>query len=339
MKYVSLGNTGAKVSEVCLGTMMCGTAMDKERSFQVLDHFTTEMQGNFIDTANCYAWWFGNGEFIGDESENILGEWMHTRKNRDKVFLSTKVGGRLKNPHTIRDNNGIVDWDRVKQEYEGLSKSVIIREVENSLLRLKTDYIDLYYTHVYDNSIAIEETMDALNTLIVQGKVRYIGASNLSTSQLKNANLIAISKGLRPYSVLQQEYSYIHPNKDLDAGIINHADNQMLEYVNSNNLGFCAYSPLLKGIYTNQDKKFSYYNWPLFNSQQSLEKLALVEKLSSELNITGNQLVLCWMLKQCPTIVPLLGFSKTEQYFENIQAVNIELPQDILFAMNKAITE
>ena len=77
----------------------------------------------------------------------------------------------------------------------------------------------------------------------------------------------------------------------------------------------------------------------MFNSQQSLEKLALVEKLSSELNITGNQLVLCWMLKQCPAIVPLLGFSKAEQYFENIQAVNIELPQDILFAMNKVITE
>ena len=86
MRFVNLGNTSTKVSEICLGAMLCGTAMDKATSFKVLNHFTEELGGNFIDTANCYAWWMGNGEYIGDESETLLGQWMKERNNRDKNF-------------------------------------------------------------------------------------------------------------------------------------------------------------------------------------------------------------------------------------------------------------
>lgn len=334
MKYVNLGSTKEKVSEFCFGAMMLGTAMDKSSSFKALDHFYDEMGGNFIDTANCYAWWLGTGEFIGDESENVLGEWMKARKNRDKLFIATKVGARLKDPYHIRNSKGEVYWDRVKDEYEGLTKEVILREIDNSLLRLKTDYIDLYYTHVYDKNTPIDETMDTLNTLIKAGKIRYLGASNLSANQLRNANQVSEAHNLQKYSVLQAEYSYIHPKEGTNADSETHAGKEMFDYVASEGMAFCAYSPLLKGIYTNREKRNQYYNWHLYNSEEARRRLDLIENISQKLNITGNQLVLAWMLRHNPQIIPVLGFSKMEQYFENIQACNINIPEEYLTLLN-----
>ncbi len=334
MKYVNLGNTNEKVSEVCLGAMMLGTAMDKKSSFQALDHFYEKLGGNFIDTANCYTWWIGNGEFIGGESETILGEWMKERKNRDQLFIATKVGARISDPNRIRLSNGVVEWDQITSEYEGLKKEVILREVENSLRRLKTDFIDLYYTHVYDNNTPIDETMDALNTLIKDGKVRYLGASNLSTNQLRNANHVCEDHNLQKYSVLQSEYSYIHPKERTTADTAGHAGKEVFEYVSTEGMAFCAYSPLLKGIYTNTDKRNQYNNWSHFDSEEFCKKLDLVEKISKKLNITGNQLVLAWMLRKNPRIIPILGFSKIEQYLENVHACNITIPDEYLALMD-----
>lgn len=333
MKLISLGSTGEKVSEFSLGAMMMGTAINKTTTFQILDHFMGE-GGNFIDTANCYSWWMGTGEYIGGESESYLGLWMKERRNRNDVFLSTKVGAGLKDPYRIRDENGVPVWDRVRKEYEGLSRETIKREVENSLRRLKTDYIDLYFTHVYDPNTPIEETMETMHELVKEGKVRYIGASNLTTAQLKEANRICQSRGWTPYTVLQQEYSYIHPKVGADMGITHHGDQEMFAYIKSSNMAFMAYSPLLKGIYTNRDKRNEYYNWTQYNTGQNIRKLALVEELAYKLNITGNQLVLAWMLQCRPKIIPLLGFSRIEQYLENIKAYTIELPEEVVHLMN-----
>jgi aryl-alcohol dehydrogenase-like predicted oxidoreductase len=332
MKYVDLGCTKQRVSELCLGVMLMGTAIDKNVSFEILDHFI-DAGGNFIDTANCYAWWIGKGEFIGGESENVLGQWMKERGNRNKIFLATKVGARLKDPYHIRDSKGEPEWDRVRAEYEGLSRKVIIREVEDSLKRLQTDYIDLYYTHVYDNHTPIEETMEVLNILVKEGKVRYLGASNLTTRQLNQANQICMDKGLQPYAVLQQEYSYLHPVPGMDAGIISHADKDMFDYTQESGMAFCAYSPLLKGIYANREKRRQYYNWHLFDSDEAVRKLDLVEDLSRWLGITGNQLVLAWMLRHKPQIIPIIGFSKKEQYLDNMAACNTDLSEEIMRVM------
>ncbi len=336
MRYVNLGNTGAKVSEICLGAMLCGTAVDKSTSFKILDHFMEEAGGNFIDTANCYAWWMGEGEYIGDESETILGQWMRERKNRDKVFLATKVGGRLKNPYTIRNAVGEIYWDKVPGEYEGLSKNVIIREVENSLRRLKTDYLDLYYSHVYDDVTPIEETMEALTTLVKEGKVRYLGASNLSANQLANANEVSKQNNLSPYSVLQSEYTFLHPTEEMNADTKAHASKELLNYTTAESMAFCAYSPVLKGIYTNREKRDQYYNWHLFKSEKNIQKLELVETLSKKLNMTGNQLVLAWMLRKSPQIIPILGFSKMDQYLDNIKACELVLPEEIFHILEEA---
>ena len=336
MKSVNLGKTDIKVSEICLGAMLLGSATDKKTAFQILDHFTEEMGGNFIDTANCYAWWYGDGEFMGDESEILLGQWMKERQNRDKIFLASKVGGRLKNPYTIRNIQGEVAWDRVTSEYQGLSKAVIIQEIENSLHRLKTEYLDLYYTHVYDDNTPIEETMDALDTLVKEGKVRLIGASNLSMNQLANANQISQQNGNTKYSVLQSEYSFIHPSEGTNADSMTHAGKEMFHYVKSEGMAFCAYSPLIKGIYTNKEKRNQYYNWHLFNSEKNIHKLDLIDEYATKLNISGNQLVLGWMLHKNPSIIPILGFSKMEQYLENIRVCDIVIPEEVIKILDES---
>jgi len=333
MKHINFAQTDIKVSQFCLGCMMMGSAMDKKTSFEVLDHYR-EHGGNFLDTANCYSWWMGNGEFIGDESENVIGEWLKTRKCRDDIFLATKVGGRLKDPYHIRDANGVPEWDRVLEEYEGLSAKVIRKGVEDSLKRLNTDYIDLYYAHVFDENTPLEETLETFNDLIKEGKVRAIGCSNITTQQIKKANAISNDSGFAPYTAMQQEYSYLHPSRDMDNGIIEHGNTEMFECMQSEGMAFLAYSPLLKGIYGDSKKREQYYNWHLFNNELNLKKLELVEKISKELGITGNQLVLAWLLKHDPQIIPIIGFSRKEQYLENIEAADIKLSDTHMAMLN-----
>ncbi len=334
MKQVNFANTNEKVSHCCLGAMLMGTSMDKAASFAVLDHFR-EQGGNFIDTANCYSWWVGNGENIGDESENIIGEWMSDRKCRNEIFLATKVGGRLKDPHGIRNTSGEIEWHRVRSEYEGLRADVIKKGVEGSLRRLRTECVDLYYAHVFDNVTPLEETMEAFNSLIKEGKVRYIGCSNITVQKIEEANRISKQRHFAPYLAMQQEYSYLHPDRTMDTGVTEHADATMFACMKSQGMTFLAYSPLLKGLYGDKEKRETYYNRHLYDSDQNREKLALVDKLSHELGVTGNQLVLAWLLRHEPQIIPIIGFSRMEQYLENMEALKVVLPDEITRALNE----
>jgi aryl-alcohol dehydrogenase-like predicted oxidoreductase len=177
--------------------------------------------------------------------------------------------------------------------------------------------------------------METLNELIKEGKVRYLGASNLTTEQVTNANNLALNHGLAPYIALQQEYSYIHPKEGVDTGITAHGDKEMFDYVSENSMAFLAYSPLLKGIYSNKEKRNQYYNWNLYDSEENVRKLSLIEEQAKKLGITGNQLVLAWMLRQNPRIIPLLGFSRLEHYLEDIKATTIGLPEEILDLLNQ----
>ena len=332
MQYIDLATTKNKVSRFCLGCMLMGTAMDKQTAFEVLDHFR-ESGGNFIDTANCYAWWMGNGEYVGDESENEIGEWMHDRNCRDEMFLATKVGGRLKDVHGIRVN-GEIEWHRVRQEYEGLSADVIRRGVEGSLKRLKTDRIDLYYAHVFDEVTPLEETMAAFNKLIEEGKVRFIGCSNITAPKIEEANRISGEQHFAPYVAMQQEYSYLHPDSSLDTGIVEHADAQMFACMKEQDMAFLAYSPQLKGIYGDKQKRETYYNRHLYDNEKNREKLALVDKLAQGLGITGNQLVLAWLLRHDPAIIPIIGFSRKDQYLESMKALNVNLSDKHMAMLN-----
>ena len=161
MEMRTLGRTELSVTSLCFGGNVFGWTADEQRSVAVLDAYV-DGGGNFIDTADTYS--------VG-ESENILGRWMGARNNRSRVIIATKVGSRMGGNSAM----------------QGLSRRYIMEEVEASLKRLQTDYIDLYQAHRDDPNTPLDETMAAFTDLVRQGKVRYIGASNYSAARLREA--------------------------------------------------------------------------------------------------------------------------------------------------------
>ena len=337
MKKVALGNTGLEVSQVCLGNMLMGSTIGKEDSFRILDRFV-EAGGNFIDTANCYAWWIGKGEFVGDEGEMILGEWMKSRGLREKLVVSTKVGARLKNPSIMRNEQGEVYWDRISNQYEFLAPETIRKGVEDSLRRLQTDYIDLYFAHIDDRRTPLEETLRAFDDLVRAGKVRHIGCSNFRTWRLAQARQLSEDLGLAKYSVLQQNFSYLRPRANAELGIDGYVDDGLVDYQKSNpDLAVMVCSPLLKGLFNDSARRAAYYNWHLYDTADSAARLAVLEKMAAELGVTGNQLVLAWMLHlEAPKTIPLLGFSRMSQLEENLKALDISLSPEQMATLSKA---
>ena len=162
MKKIRLGNTDKEISALCLGSMYFGTKISTESSFGLLDRYVAA-GGDFVDTANLYACWVEG--FHGGESETVLGQWMRERRNRDDLFLSTKVGA----TPTVRggDTNAI----------EGLSSEAIESAIDASLKRLGTDRVDLYYAHIDDRKVSLGETLSTFDRLVRAGKVRFIGCS------------------------------------------------------------------------------------------------------------------------------------------------------------------
>lgn len=336
MKRVKLGKTGEDVSQFCLGTMMMGSAIDQERSYRILDRFIDE-GGNFVDTANCYAWWYGKGECVGDESELLLGEWMKHKGNRKQIFLATKVGARLKDSISIRNEAGEPDWSQLPDAHEFLSPKVIRKGIEDSLRRLQTDYIDLYYAHIDDRVTPMEETLGALNDLVREGKVRYIGCSNFRTWRVERAKNISAAHGWPTYVALQQEYSYLRPKPGVDLGTSVHVDDELLSYLRANDdISLLAYSPLLKGIYEDRAKREAYYNWNLYNTEDSRARLERLTEMAKDLGVTNSQLVLAWLLHHQPRVIPILGVSKLEQLEQSLEVCNIQLTSQQMAALTEA---
>src|SRR5262245_53810316 len=188
MEFRRLGSSGLEVSTFCLGGNVFGWSCDYDASVRVLDAFV-DAGGNFIDTANSYSTWVAGNS--GGESEAIIGRWMQERGNRAQLIVGTKVGSRMR-----KAANG-----------RGLSRAHIMSEVEDSLRRLQTDYIDPYQAHYDDADTPIEETMRAFDDLVRSGKVRYIGASNFSAWRLARALGVSDAHGLARYVCLQPPYS------------------------------------------------------------------------------------------------------------------------------------
>jgi len=336
MEKLELGKTGQLVSRYCLGTMLMGTLTDRPASFEMLDRFVAA-GGNFIDTANCYAWWLADEASYGDESETLLGDWMKERRNRGGIFLATKVGGRLKDVRQVRNSDGTIAWEKVPQAYEYLSAVSIQKAIEGSLRRLNTDYIDLYYAHIDDRVTPLEETLQALNNLVVTGKVRYIACSNLRTWRLERARNISVEHGWAAYVALQQEYSYLRPKPGLRRGIDVHVDDELIDYLyNNEEVTLLAYSPLLKGIYDDRKKREAYYNWNYYNNDDTRARLEVLGKMAGELNVTNSQLVLAWMLHHRPRVIPILGTRSLDQYDQCMAALNIHLTDNQMSILNQA---
>jgi aryl-alcohol dehydrogenase-like predicted oxidoreductase len=186
MEKRKLGNSGLEVYPLALGGNVFGWTVDEAGSFEILDRFAGA-GFNLIDTADSYSKWVPGNR--GGESETIIGRWLRRSGNRKKVIVATKVGSEM--GHNLK----------------GLSKAYILEEVENSLRRLQTDYIDLYQSHFDDPETPIEETLEAYNQLVGQGKVRAIGASNFSADRLSKSLEISGLKGYPSYECLQTEYN------------------------------------------------------------------------------------------------------------------------------------
>jgi aryl-alcohol dehydrogenase-like predicted oxidoreductase len=328
MKYFEWGKENQKVSTLCLGTMLMGSVMSKEESFLALDDFVSR-GGNFIDTANNYAWWTGTGQNTGEESETLLGEWFKSRGSRDKIILVSKVGAGIDPKTVLRNPDGTVDWNRYDpwKNYQGLGKDTIPKAVDSSLKRLKTDYLDICLAHIDCRSIPLEETLAAFDLLARQGKIRHVGASNMQTWRLEEARQISRQNGWAPYEVIQNEYSYLRPRQNADFGNFNHTGPDLMDYLKARpEVLNMAYSPLLKGILLNNANRESVYLWKQFDSNDTRQRLETLSRIARETGSNENRIALAWMMARTePRIVPVLGFSRLEQYMDNIQSMEVEL--------------
>ena len=187
MSTFTLPKTDLQISHLCLGGNVFGWSTDEQQGFDVLDAFV-EHGGNFIDTADAYSRWVPG--HVGGESENIIGNWIEKRSNRSEVVIATKVAKLDTRP--------------------GLSRKNIIAACDDSLRRLKTDYIDLYYAHEDDQTVELEETLGAFTELRDAGKIRYAAASNYTGARLREAATISRENGLLEYSALQNHYNLLN---------------------------------------------------------------------------------------------------------------------------------
>ncbi len=309
MKRILLPN-GLNVSEVCLGAMNFGSTTSEDESYRTLDAFL-DMGGNFIDTSNNYAHWAGTG----DESETVLGRWLRDRGCRDKVIIATKVGF---------DRHG---------EGAGLKKEQIEYWVDESLRKLGTDYIDLYYAHTDDMNTPIEETMEAFDSLVKKGKVRTLGSSNFDTWRLAEANLTAEKAGFTPYTVMQQRLSYLNPKFEVAPKyafneIVNR---ERLRFLCDKNMTLVSYACLCKGAYEVPSL--------LGEEYQGGARLDFIRNMAAEKGVNPSAIVFAWLtnLYRCegyPTVIPLFSASP-EQMAQNMRGLDIVLTDDELAAMNR----
>ncbi|BCB77343.1 aldo/keto reductase [Phytohabitans flavus] len=330
MDTVALGNTGEQVSQFALGAMLMGTRTSEADSFEILDGYLAA-GGSFIDTANCYAWWPGPGN-RGGESEALLGRWFAKRGRRDDVFLATKGSAWVERAEEVRGAR----WDVVEKEYEGAGGDTLRRAVDDSLRRLGTDHIDLYYVHVDDRNTPIEETLQALDEMVTAGKLRYIGWSNVRTWRLERVRQIAERNGWAAPVALQQQHSYLRRRAGLSHGSI--VDDEQLDFLRANpEVTLVAYSPILKGIYDDPEKRRGHDMMAAYEGPDAEARLAVLTELAGELGVTPNQLVLAWLLHQTdPAMVALFGPRTVPQFEAGLPALDIKLDETQLARLDAA---
>ncbi len=314
MQYRTLGRTGLQVSELCLGTMQWGWTADEAASCAVMDAFV-EAGGNFIDTADVYSNWAEGNP--GGVSEEIIGRWMQARGNRRQIVLATKVRGRM--------------WDGPNGE--GLSRGHIMAAVEDSLRRLQTDHIDLYQTHWFDTNTPIDETLRALDDLVRQGKVRYLGCSNYPAWRLTKALWISDKQSLARYDSIQPHYNIAYRAE---------FERELKGLCEEEGIGVIPYSPLAAGFLTGKYRRDEpvpdsarasgiqrrYLNDRGFTILEALEKLGKTRGQSIA------QMALAWQLSQPVITSPIIGANSVEQLNDSLGAVGVRLSDEEMKALD-----
>ncbi|GAA1558430.1 aldo/keto reductase [Kribbella hippodromi] len=319
MRYLTIGSDPARqrrVSQIALGAMLMGTATDESTSYAVLDRYV-EAGGSFIDTANNYAFWVNGTQ--GGESEQLLGRWMRSRGVGDELTIATKVGGRPPQPAK-----------QLSENLEGLSQQVVKESLARSLENLGRDHIDVYYAHIDDYAVPVEQQVETFGSLVNDGSVGLVGLSNYWTWRLERYRAVAAQAGLPGYDVLQYHHTYFRGRTDQGGlrskdGTIGVADGNLLSYLRSEpGLTLVAYTPLLSGAYVRADRPLD----ELYDHAGTRARQAALDEVVKETGATANQVVLSWLTGgEIPTIA-LVGASSVEQINDSLAAMDLELTAD-----------
>jgi aryl-alcohol dehydrogenase-like predicted oxidoreductase len=311
MENILLPN-GLSVAPACLGAMNFGTSTSKEDAFKVLDAYI-DAGGNFVDTSNNYAHWAGTG----DESETVLGEYFKQRGNRDKIILATKVGF---------DRHG---------KGAGLKKEQIEYWIDESLRKMNTDYVDIYYSHNDDVNTPLEESLEAFDRLVKKGKVRVLGGSNYDTWRFAEVNSVAKENGFTPYTIMQQRFTYLNVSGDyVPKYIFNEPVNrERLRYLYAKDIPLVAYSCLAKGGYDVPERMPA--------EHLTGDRLEAVKTLAAEKNVNTGAIVVAYLtnfhrINGMPRVIPLFASSRVSHFLDNLRGTDINLTDSELEALYKA---
>jgi aryl-alcohol dehydrogenase-like predicted oxidoreductase len=317
MRYRLLGNSGLRVSEAALGTMTFGDdwgwGAAKDESRKVYDAFR-EAGGNFIDTANLYT----NGT-----SESFLGEFM--QGHRHSIVMATKY------------TNAVPGTD---PNAAGNHRKSMMQAVEASLKRLGTDYIDLYWVHVWDQITPVEEVMRGLDDLVRQGKVLYVGISDAPAWWIAQANTLAHLRGWSPFIGLQIEYSLIERT----------VERELVPMSKALNLGLTAWAPLSNGVLTgkyhghrssDQSGEAGRMNNDMLKEfvperQRTDRIIAAVKTVSDEVGRSMAQVALAWLRYRPVPVIPIIGARKLSQLQDNLASFDLTLSADQLKTLDEA---
>ncbi|MGZ3143766.1 aldo/keto reductase [Lentzea chajnantorensis] len=287
---------------LAVGTMYFGTRVPAAQAHVLLDH-AIELGASFVDTANNYAFWHPGA--TGDESENCIGDWLVSRRRRDRVTLATKAGARPSHP------GGDLSTAL------GLSAPAVTAQVEASLRRLRTDHVDLVYAHVDDRSVALEETVGALQDLVARGLTRAIACSNTSAARLSAALALP---GPR-YAAVQNRFTYLQPDPGHDPAPHVLLDDEVLAAASAGRVLPVAHSVLLGGAYTRQDR-------PLpapYLRPGTAAALSVLDDVAAEHDLDAGQAVLAWMVRRPAAVLPIVGCSTPAQLESAWRAVHTPL--------------
>ncbi len=316
MRYKLLGNSGLKVSELCLGTMTFGRETSKEESFRILDAFA-DAGGNFIDTADVYS---------RGASEKILGEWLGTRRREDFV-IATKV----RYPMGQGPND------------TGLSRKHIMDGLEASLERLQIDAIDLYQVHGWDPLTPIESILRWLNDTVRQGMVHYLGASNFSGYQLQKATEVARYMGYERFECLQPQYNLLARATEWE----------LLEVCQQENIGVIPWSPLRGGWLSGKfrrgmnapptDSRIAKADshgwgerWSSYDNDFTWQVIDALHEVAVEVDKEPAQVAINWLMQNEVVTSPIIGVRTIEQLNSNLGSVGWDLSETQLRRLNEA---
>ncbi|MEV0612912.1 aldo/keto reductase [Nonomuraea sp. NPDC050404] len=304
----SIGTTDLSVFPISLGTNVFGWTADKETSFAVLDAYV-EGGGNFIDTADVYPAWV-TGE---STSETIIGEWLASRGNRDSIVLATKVG--------------------MLEGLKGLAPGTIKTAVDDSLRRLRTDYIDLYWAHVDDHDTPMVETLAAFDGLIRDGKVRHVGASNHQAARLAEALKISDEEGLARYVALQQPYNLVERGYE----------GELREVVVREGLSSTPYFGLARGFLTGKYAPGANVDSPragkaaeYLETERGPKTIEALARVAREREVAPASVALAWLAAQPTVTAPIASARNVEQLGPLMAAAALTLSAGELALLDEA---